>query len=94
MGLIIRLVQFVGSVIQALLLFRFLLLLFGSGAGNRFGSFIFRATEWVVQFFSFIPVWRLGAIAIDFSILFAMLAVAIVWYLLVQLLLVVSRSRV
>ncbi len=92
MRLIVGIVQLAGGVIQALLFFRFLFLLFGVRPDNQVGSFVFDTTAPIAQLFDFIPAWDLGRYVVDFSVLVAMLVVAVLWYLLIHFLTIIASS--
>lgn len=89
--IIVSIVQFIGGLVEAALFFRFIFKLFGANHAGLVGSLL-DFTESLVKPFSFVPQISTASYTIDFSIITAMIAYAVIWYLLVDLVLLIGNS--
>lgn len=88
-----RIIYFIGGVIIALLIIRFLLALFGANPNNGFADFIYTCSHpFVVPFFGlFSYSEKLGVGRFEYETLIAIVIYAIVMELLVRLVTIGSR---
>ena len=82
----ISLIRIVFDVIQALLLARFFLILFGANRVNVFVEFILRLTNPLVRIFSsiFSPT-VISGLTIEWSTIIAMIFYSFIWMLLIRI---------
>lgn len=86
-------VNWVVSIIEFLLVLRLLLILFGASASSQFVAWIYDLTGRLVAPFSgAFPNLVLGGFVIELSTVFAMIGYAIIGWLIVQVLSLVSSA--
>ncbi|MCA9388780.1 YggT family protein [Candidatus Berkelbacteria bacterium] len=90
--IIVITVQIVGGIIESTLFFRFIFELFNADRTGLVSS-LYDFTQPLVSPFTVIPrITAGGGNVIDFSIIGAMIAYAVAWYLLVELALLIGNS--
>ncbi|MBI4079612.1 YggT family protein [Candidatus Kaiserbacteria bacterium] len=86
-------VNWVVSIIEFLLAIRLLLVLFGASASSEFVAWFYGLTGRLVgPFFGAFPNLSLGGFVIELSTIFAMIGYAIIGWLIVQVLALVSSA--
>jgi hypothetical protein len=81
-----RIVHAIFAIIQALLAIRFLFVLFGASPASPFVSWLYDVTAQLVgPFFGAFPVLSLGGLLIELSTILAMIAYAIIGWLIIKI---------
>ena len=90
-----KLVRFIFSLIGILLIFRFLLKLFGASTASAFVSFIYENTQPLLAPFLFaFPTPSIsGKFVIEFTTLFALFVYGFISYILEEILNIISKSK-
>jgi uncharacterized protein YggT (Ycf19 family) len=84
-GVISLIVNVIFYVIEALLLLRFLLVLFAANISGTFAMWVFTSSaSLVAPFRNIFPIVNIGTFAVDFTVLFALLVYAVIGQLILR----------